>query len=554
MPPSFFKLALDRNSVRSFDKNGFMHVASSHITKAMVCPYRGDEIPDYKNLGLDADKIYHLLRDPQELEKSVPTWKNLPLHIEHTVDLADDPQHDTRIGTVGSNVKWNPPFIDADLAIWDKAAIDAIEDDELRELSCAYFYDPELKSGEYEGQHYDIIMRNIRGNHVALVDKGRAGPQVIVADAALKPKSAGETMAKRKINRNKLFAAFDANPFIERAEVTAADLLRVINCVEAQAEGLNPADLNLPCRPDSSLDEIIRACMPGADEAVQTAVKTLVNAFSEAPKNEENTTMDEKDLKSAMDACGLDAEDPATSKAFAEGVKYGERVEKDEPKKLDSEHESEGMKEAMDACGLDADDPVASKAFAEGVKYGEKVEKDEPKKLDSEHESEGAKEAMDDEPDFSGKSPEEIFAMGVDYGKKHAAAADANDDKVDPEAVEVVEAAMDRALARKGVSGKQLERRIMAKVRGLYAAAADVAPEVGQLDPMAFDSADGIYGYALKQLGISLRGTPASAYKSVFSALKQQKENSIIAMDKALQSRASTFDGKFKGLNTIKIS
>lgn len=507
MPPSFFKLALDRNSVRSFDKNGFMHVASSHITKAMVCPYRGDEIPDYKNLGLDADKIYHLLRDPQELEKSVPTWKNLPLHIEHTVDLADDPQHDTRIGTVGSNVKWNPPFIDADLAIWDKAAIDAIEDDELRELSCAYFYDPELKSGEYEGQHYDIIMRNIRGNHVALVDKGRAGPQVIVADAALKPKSAGETMAKRKINRNKLFAAFDANPFIERAEVTAADLLRVINCVEAQAEGLNPADLNLPCRPDSSLDEIIRACMPGADEAVQTAVKTLVNAFSEAPKNEENTTMDEKDLKSAMDACGLDAEDPATSKAFAEGVKYGEKVEKDEPKKLDSEHESEG-----------------------------------------------AKEAMDDEPDFSGKSPEEIFAMGVDYGKKHAAAADADDDKVDPEAVEVVEAAMDRALARKGVSGKQLERRIMAKVRGLYAAAADVAPEVGQLDPMAFDSAEGIYGYALKQLGISLRGTPASAYKSVFSALKQQKENSIIAMDKALQSRASTFDGKFKGLNTIKIS
>ena len=94
----------------------------------------------------------------------------------------------------------------------------------------------------------------------------------------------------------------------------------------------------------------------------------------------------------------------------------------------------------------------------------------------------------------------------------------------------------------------------MAKVRGLYAAAADVASEVGQLDPMAFDSADGIYGYALKQLGISLRGTPTSAYKSVFSALKQQKENSIIAMDKALQSRASSFDGKFKGLNTIKIS
>ena len=37
------------------------------------------------------------------------------------------------------------------------------------------------------------------------------------------------------------------------------------------------------------------------------------------------------------------------------------------------------------------------RAFAEGVKYGERLEKVEPKKLDREHESEGAQEALDEE-------------------------------------------------------------------------------------------------------------------------------------------------------------
>ena len=70
-----------------------------------------------------------------------------------------------------------------------------------------------------------------------------------------------------------------------------------------------------------------------------------------------------------------------------ESVKAGENHERE---KLDSEHESDGMKKAMDSCGLDSENAEFQKAFAEGVKYGERLEKDEPKKLDSEHESKGA--------------------------------------------------------------------------------------------------------------------------------------------------------------------
>lgn len=174
-------------SARSVDANGFLHVASSHITKATVNPYYGREIPGWEKLGLDPERICYGLRDPEELRKSLPTWEGLPLHIEHHPDSADEPATLTRVGAVGKAV-WNAPYIDAPLTIWDGEAIDAIEDGSFRELSCAYRYEPDFTPGVHEGVDYDFIMRNIRGNHVALVEEGRAGPDVVVADAALDAK------------------------------------------------------------------------------------------------------------------------------------------------------------------------------------------------------------------------------------------------------------------------------------------------------------------------------------------------------------------------------
>lgn len=171
-------------SARSVDENGFLHVASSHITKATVNPYYGREIPGCERLGLDPERIYYGFRDPEELRRSLPTWEGLPLHIEHHPDSADAPEKLTRVGAVGKAV-WNAPYIDAPLTVWDSEAIDAIEDGSFRELSCAYRYEPDFTPGQYEGVEYDFIMRNIRGNHVALVEEGRAGPDVVVADAAL---------------------------------------------------------------------------------------------------------------------------------------------------------------------------------------------------------------------------------------------------------------------------------------------------------------------------------------------------------------------------------
>ena len=64
-------LAFDASSARTVDENGFLHVTSSHITKATVNPYYGREIPGWQAAGLDPEKIYYGLRDPRELQKMV---------------------------------------------------------------------------------------------------------------------------------------------------------------------------------------------------------------------------------------------------------------------------------------------------------------------------------------------------------------------------------------------------------------------------------------------------------------------------------------------------
>ncbi len=48
--------------------------------------------------------------------------------------------------------------------------------DGVRELSLGYFTDLIAESGEFEGQSYDYRQTNMRVNHVAQVDVGRAGP------------------------------------------------------------------------------------------------------------------------------------------------------------------------------------------------------------------------------------------------------------------------------------------------------------------------------------------------------------------------------------------
>lgn len=180
-------LAFDKETVRTFDKDGRMKVAVSRISKADVNPYWGREIVGGEELGLDPDRVYNVFRPPEELRRAASTFNKLPILAVHKHVSAKDPKKDLIIGTTGSNSQFDGEYLTNDLAFWDAEFIGKIESDEQRELSSSYRYVPVLENGSYNSQPYEIKMTQIEGNHVALVVEGRAGPDVLVADSQIQP-------------------------------------------------------------------------------------------------------------------------------------------------------------------------------------------------------------------------------------------------------------------------------------------------------------------------------------------------------------------------------
>jgi hypothetical protein len=208
-------LAFDRGSVRSYDADGRLHVALTNISKANVNKYYGSEIPGFAQLGLDPARIYSLWRDPAELEKAVASFANMPLQLKHVHQKASDPQQDLIVGSVGSPI-FEFPYLKASLCVWHEEGIAVIETEAMVELSSSYHYTADMTPGTTpEGEPYDGRMTNIAGNHVALVEEGRAGPDVVVADSKpLPPKQETPAMKLTKLGLALKLALSAASPKI----------------------------------------------------------------------------------------------------------------------------------------------------------------------------------------------------------------------------------------------------------------------------------------------------------------------------------------------------
>lgn len=178
------RFALDAKSMRYDAGNDYFHVELSPLTKAQVAQYRGYEIGEAKEHGLDLHKIYNVYRPPEELSKpeTVKSVIGIPITLEHEfIDPEHKPQQ--QVGMTGDHAVWRAPYLMNSLHITSAEAQRRIEDGSMRQISLGYTYEPLWRSGTTpEGEHYDLVMTNIRANHVALVEEGRAGDDVLVLD------------------------------------------------------------------------------------------------------------------------------------------------------------------------------------------------------------------------------------------------------------------------------------------------------------------------------------------------------------------------------------
>jgi len=117
------------------------------------------------------------LRLPEDVfaAKSLATYKGKPIIITHDAGYVDKGNvEEEHIGTILSEGYQDGDDVRAEIIIHDT---DAMKSCGLRELSLGYNLRLEETAGEWNGQPYDAIQRDIVINHLALVGSARAGEQ-----------------------------------------------------------------------------------------------------------------------------------------------------------------------------------------------------------------------------------------------------------------------------------------------------------------------------------------------------------------------------------------
>ena len=136
-----------------------------------------------EELGLQpSSSVIQVYRPEEEVfsPETMASFEGMPVTNDHPPDGVDVSNiralqkghaHNVRRGSGDES-----DLLLADLIITDPQLIHLILDDGKREISCGYTYELHEENGQY-------IQRKIRGNHVAVVDAGRAGPRVSIKDS-----------------------------------------------------------------------------------------------------------------------------------------------------------------------------------------------------------------------------------------------------------------------------------------------------------------------------------------------------------------------------------
>ena len=169
-----------KTSKRSKDANGFLIIKDNPIAKAGVFDYLLSELKE--GINPKDDKVVKVYRPFSELVRIKESFANKPIKMRHSW-VGDESQ--TADGAIGSNISADEAneYLRADLIIYNPKLIEAIEKDELVELSPAYTGKEIAENGRYNGEAYEFKQELGEVNHLAVVEIGRSGKDLKIYDS-----------------------------------------------------------------------------------------------------------------------------------------------------------------------------------------------------------------------------------------------------------------------------------------------------------------------------------------------------------------------------------
>ena len=174
------KIQDEKTSKRSKDSNGFLIIKDNPIAKAGVFDYLLSELK--QDIEPKDDKIVKVYRPFSELIRVKDSFSNKPIKMFHHW-VGDECE--TVDGAIGSNITIDEAneYLRADLIIYNPKLIEAIEKNELVELSPAYTGKEIAENGRYNGEAYEYKQELGEVNHLAVVEIGRSGKDLKIYDS-----------------------------------------------------------------------------------------------------------------------------------------------------------------------------------------------------------------------------------------------------------------------------------------------------------------------------------------------------------------------------------
>ena len=315
------------------DDNGFWLCNDSNISKVGVFAYLGREISP----KLEADKVYYVYRPAEELfsKETIDSFKSVvPLTDEHEM-LGKDYTPAESKGVDG--VVFDPHPSDDGLYLKGNVKIFSERMKHLlnrgkKELSMGYFCDYDLTAGEFNGQHYDVVQRNLRANHVALVDRGRSGSDVRVFDRAV---------------------VYDKEPM---------ELTKMTKTIVKDSEVDKRKDIS---EVEAMLYEAKKDPAKLTDELIKTIVgKMETNSYNDSERSADDKACGDEDTENKEKAKDETSAEPEKTVEEKETKDEDEPEKEDEKKAMDAEIKS--LKKALDSL---------PKEMAKAAAFAEKVAK-----------------------------------------------------------------------------------------------------------------------------------------------------------------------------------
>lgn len=156
------------------------------------------------------------LRHPNEIFKkdSLSTLKGIPITIDHPKELLNSTNVKSyAVGYTGDTIEIDGQNVIVSLTITNQDAIDVIRQGK-KELSLGYTLNLESEKGSYNQDSYEYQQKDVSYNHLAIVDRGRAGAQARLNFDQLcynKVENEGKNMKFEKISFDGLDFEIDPN-------------------------------------------------------------------------------------------------------------------------------------------------------------------------------------------------------------------------------------------------------------------------------------------------------------------------------------------------------